>query len=135
LDVQQAELALASADPRQAQRLLQQALTLFDTPPASNVNAIHALALLARAEVLLGDPPAAQRHAEQAIAAARGAMAGFEHSRWLADAHVAQGLAQRALGDAGAAQATWRAALAEFIATDGETAPATAEVRKLLAGA
>jgi serine/threonine-protein kinase len=133
--VQQAELALARADPREAHRFLQQAVALFEPPPQSGVGAIHALALLARTEVLIAELPAAQRHADEAGAGARAAMAGFEHSRWLAEAQVAQGLVQRAVGSADAAQASWRAALAEFVATDGEAAPATEEVRGLLAGA
>jgi tetratricopeptide (TPR) repeat protein len=133
LHVQQAEVALARADAKEAQRLLQRAVVLFESPAAS-MNAIHALALLARTELLLGDVTAAERHAQQAVDAARNAMAGFEHSRWLADARVAQGLVQRARGAVDAARASFGAALAELVVTDGEAAPATQEVRRLLAG-
>ena len=132
LQVQQAELALARSDPRGAVRVLQQALPAYGDRPETNVNGLQALILLTRANLLLGDVPSAARHAEQAMAGARQAMSGFEHSRWLGSALAAQGLVQRARRDREAARASWRLALVELQATEGETAPSTEEVRKLL---
>jgi hypothetical protein len=134
VQVQQAELALTRADPREAARVLQHAVVVFSALPDTSVGAIQSLLLLARAEQLLGDLPSAQLHAEQAVARARKAMTGFEHSRWLGSALVAQGLVQRARRDVEAARASWRAALVELRATDGDTAPPTEEARRLLAG-
>jgi len=48
---------------------------------------------------------------------------------------VAQGLVRRGRGDVEAAKASWRAALVELKETEGETAPSTEEVRRLLSGA
>ena len=135
IQLQQAELALARADPREAARLLEQAVAAFGNPPEASVNGIQALILLARAEQQLGDLEPAQRHAERAVAGARKAMTGFAHSRWLGGALVAQGLVQRARGEVETARASWRAALVELQATDGDTAPPTEEVRRLLSGA
>jgi tetratricopeptide (TPR) repeat protein len=133
--VQQAELALARADPREAARLLALALPAYGNPPEANVSAIQALILLTRAEQRLGDLASALRHAEQAIAGARKALTGFEHSRWLGSALAARGMVQQASGDVEAARASWRAALVELQATLGDKAPATEEVSRLLAGA
>jgi hypothetical protein len=93
------------------------------------------LILFARAEQQLGDLPSARRHAEQAVAGARSAMAGFEHSRLLGSALVAQGIVQRASGELAAARASWTDALVELRATAGDGAPPTEEARRLLAGA
>jgi serine/threonine protein kinase len=134
VQIQQAELALARADPREAARLLALALAAYGDAAVPNVNAIQARVLLARAAQRLGDLASAQRHADEAIAAARKAMTGFEHSRSLGSALVARGLIQQASGDLEGARASWRAALVELRATAGDTAPPTEEVRRLLAG-
>jgi tetratricopeptide (TPR) repeat protein len=133
LQVQRAELALARANAREAARLLTLAVQAYGSPD-TNANGINAHVLLARAEQQLGDLASARRHVDQALAGARKAMAGFEHSRSLGSALVAQGLVQRASGDAEAAKASWRAALVELQATAGDAAPPTEEVRRLLAG-
>ena len=117
LQVQRAELALARADPREASRLLTLAVAAYGSPE-TNVNGINPLILLARAEQQLGDLASARRHAEQALAGARKAMTGFEHSRWLGSALVAQGLVQQASGEAEAATASWRCG-ARRVAGDG----------------
>ena len=135
IQVQQAELALARADPREAARVLGHAVAAFGVPLEVSVNGIQALVLLARAEQRLGDLQSAQLHAEQAVAGARKAMTGFEHSRLLGSALVAQGLVQRARGDVEAARTSWRVALVELQVTDGDTAPPTEEARRLLSGA
>jgi serine/threonine-protein kinase len=135
LQVQRAEVALARGDVREASRLLALAVPAYGEPPGANINGITPLILLARAEQQLGDLPSARRHVEQAVAGARKAMTGFEHSRLLGSALVAQGLVQRASGELEAARASWTAALVELQATAGEGAPATVEARRLLAGA
>jgi serine/threonine-protein kinase len=134
LQVQRAEVALARGDVREAGRLLAIAVPAYGEQPGANVNGINPLILLARAEQQLGDLPSARRHAQQAVAAARTAMTGFEHSRLLGSALVAQGLVQRASGELEAARASWRAALVELQATSGDGAPPAEEVRRLLAG-
>jgi eukaryotic-like serine/threonine-protein kinase len=134
LKIAQAQLALARADPPQARTLLKQAVTIFDAAAEKNGLGIRALGLLARTEQKLGDIDSAAADATRAVAQAREAMAGFEHSQWLGSALVAQGMVQEARGDSAAAQASWRAGFAELQATLGESAPATDEVRRLLAG-
>jgi hypothetical protein len=89
---------------------------------------------LARTEQQLGELDAAEANAVRAVAQAREAMAGFERSRWLGGALAALGLVQHSRGEPAAARASWRAALVELQATLGESAPATDEVRRLLAG-
>lgn len=101
-------------------------------PPANSI-AIRALTLLARTEQRLGELDAAQSHAQRAVRQARDTKAGFAHSEWLGSALVAQGLVQHARGQPAEAQTSWREALIELLDTVGEWAPATAEVRRLLA--
>jgi eukaryotic-like serine/threonine-protein kinase len=133
LKIAQAQLALARADFAQARTWLKQAVTIFDAATDKGSIGIRALSMLSRTEQQLGEIDAAEADAARAVAQARDAMVGFEHSEWLGSALVAQGLVQRARGDNAAAQATWRAALVELQASVGESAPATTEVRRLLA--
>jgi tetratricopeptide (TPR) repeat protein len=112
---------------------LTKAVAIFDAASDRNRIGIRALALLARTEQQLGDLPAAAQHAQRAVALAREALAGFEHSEWLGSALVAQGLVDQAQGDQAAAQASWRAALVELRDSLGDAAPATEEARRLLA--
>jgi eukaryotic-like serine/threonine-protein kinase len=134
LKMVQAQLALARADLPQARIGLKQAVAIFDAATDKSSIGIRALCLLSRTEQQLGDIDGAEANAARAVAQAREAMAGFEHSQWLGSALVALGMVQKARGDSAAAQASWRAALAELLATLGESAPATDEVRRLLAG-
>jgi tetratricopeptide (TPR) repeat protein len=134
LEMQQAQLALARADLLEARDGLRRAIAIFDAAPEKNSGGLRALTLLARTEQQLGELDAAQAHANLAVATARKTMAGFAHSAWLGSALVAQGLVQRARGEAVAAQASWREALVELQEGMGDAAPPTAEVRRLLAG-
>ena len=134
LDVQRAELALKRGDPREARRALLHALEVVGTPAEPGETQIRALALLARIEASLGELAQANKHAAQAVALARNAMVGFDHSRWLGIAQVAQGLVQKANGDPRAAEASWRAALDELQATDGDASAVTEEARRLVEG-
>jgi serine/threonine protein kinase len=134
-EVAMARVAMARADHAQARTRLQRAVAIFDTAPDRNRIGYRALILLARAELQLGELDAAQAAATQAVAAARVALGGFEHSEWLGSALVAQGMVHRARGESAAAQASWRSAVTELQATVGDAAPATAEARRLLAGA
>jgi eukaryotic-like serine/threonine-protein kinase len=129
-----AELALARSDPLHASATLERAVAIYETASEKNPTVIRALTLLARTELQLGERDAAQAHAERAIAQARDAMAGFEHSEWLGSALVAQGMVQHARGEIAAAQATWRTALVELQASVGDSALITTEVHRLLAG-
>lgn len=133
-EVAMARVDLARADFARARTRLRHAVAIFDAATDRNRLGYRALILLARAELQLGETDAAQAAATQAVAGARRALGGFEHSEWLGSALVAQGLVQRARGEAAAAQASWQAALVELQASVGDTAPATVEVRRLLAG-
>ena len=133
LKMAQAQWAAASDDLPRAHALLKQAVAIFDAATDQSNIGIGALALLARTEQQLGELDAAEANAARAVSQAREAMAGFEHSRWLGGALTSLGMVQQARGQPSAAQASWRAALAEFQATLGESAPATDEVRRLLA--
>jgi serine/threonine-protein kinase len=132
LDVGQAQLALARGEPREARDALLRAVAIFGSADDHSRGVLRALALLARTEQQLGELDAAGRHADEAVAQSRAALAGFAHSEWLGSALVARGLVQRARGDAAAAAATWRDALVELRASVGDAAPATGEVRRLL---
>jgi hypothetical protein len=107
---------------------------ILDASKNKTRRGFSALTLLARTELQLGDLDAAQAHATQAVAQTRDALGGFAHSEWLGSALVAEGMVQQAHGQAAAAQASWQAALVELQATMGDSAPATAEARQLLAG-
>ena len=133
LKIAQAQLALAHADTARARTLLKHAVAIFDAAADKSSVGIRALSILARTEHQLGDIDSAEANAERAVTQARDAMAGFEHSQWLGDALVALGLVQKSRGESAAAKTSWRAALVELQATLGESAPATEEVRRLLA--
>jgi eukaryotic-like serine/threonine-protein kinase len=134
LKMVQAQLDLARADLPRARRGLKQAVAIFDAATDKSSIDIQALSLLARTEQQLGELDAAEADAARAVTRARDAMAGFERSRWLGSALVALGMVQKSRGDSAAAQTSWRAALAELQATLGESAPATDEVHRLMAG-
>jgi tetratricopeptide (TPR) repeat protein len=134
LEVAQAQLALARGELPAASASLRRATEIFAAARDNNQTAIRAWTLLARVEVASGELPAARAHAAQAVSQGQAAMAGFAHSAWLGHALVAQGLAQRALGDGIAARTSLHAAVRELQATLGESAPATREARELLTG-
>ena len=134
LETSEAQLALARENRAQARLKLERAVAIFEHASDKNPNGIRALTLLARTEAQLGEIELASAHAAQALQRAREAMAGFSHSSWLGGALVAQGMVQQARGETPAAQISWRAALAELQGTVGETAPATLEAQRLLAG-
>ena len=133
LETTSAQLALARSDPRQARAALNRAVDIFGTARETNLIGIRALTLLARTELQLGDLDAAEAHARRAETQARQALAGFVHSEWLGSALVAQGMVQKSRGESVAARTFWSAALTELLATLGDSAPATVEVRRLLA--
>ncbi|MEO8310918.1 MAG: serine/threonine-protein kinase [Caldimonas sp.] len=132
LAMTEAQLALARGEPAAARAALERAVAIFSAATEQNTIGIRATTLLARAGLQVGALDAAAAHAAGAVAQARAAMGGFEHSEWLGSALVAQGLVERARGDPAAAQAAWRAAVAELEPTVGTAAPATAEARQLL---
>jgi len=134
IELRLAEAAMAHGAWAEARDGLQRASAMFGTRGANSLRGLRALTLLARVEQALGEGHAAQEHSARAVAGARESLAGFAHSEWLGRALVAQGLAQQAAGNAMAARASWREALDELQATAGPQAPATIEVRGLLAG-
>ena len=127
------ELALARGELQAAHAALLRALVIFDAAPTPPPQRTRAAALLARTELALGHLDAATARVAQAVIQARVQAKGFAHSQWLGNALLAQGLVEQARGEATAAQASWREALAQLQATVGEMAPATAEARELLA--
>ncbi len=128
-----ARLAAALADLPQARALLLEAVAIFDAGSEPISDEIRALALLARTELQLGELDAAEVHAVRAVAQARDAMTGFDHSEWLGSALVAQGMVQQARSRSMAARESWQAALTDLQAAAGDTATATVEARTLLA--
>ena len=134
VEVAMARVDLARADLARARTRLQRAVTIFDAATDRNRIGYRALTLLARTELQLGEVDAAQAHATQAVDQSRAALGGFAHSEWLGSALVAQGLVERARGDAAAARVSWGAAVVELQAAVGDAAPATVEARRLLAG-
>ena len=132
LEVSEAQLDLARVDLPRARSRLNHAIAILDAASEKNPYQIRALSMLARVEQQMGDLAGAGLHADQAVARARAAMAGFPHSEWLGGALAARGLVHRARGETEAARDAWREALVEFRATVGDTAPATEEVRQLI---
>ena len=129
-----ARMALARGDLPRARALLLDAVAIFDAATEKGRPEIRALTLLVRTELQLGGLDDADAHAARAVAQARVAMAGFDHSEWLGSALVAQGMVLKARGQDTAAEASWQAAFAELQAAAGDTATSTVEVRRLLAG-
>ena len=133
LEMEEARLALRRQQFGAARDHLQRALLIFDAAPGWNPNGVRTLALLARVELQLGDTPSARKHAEQAVARARASLGGFDHSAWLGEALLAQGVVQTAQGTKTAAEATLREALTQLQDTIGDSAPASQEARSLIA--
>jgi eukaryotic-like serine/threonine-protein kinase len=132
LEAAYAQQAFTRGQWSTARDTLQRAMAIYDGAQERSPLSIKALVLLARAELQLRNPGAAQLHATRAVADARTLMQGFDHSAWLGEALVAQGLVQQAQGELSLAQASWRAALTQLQSTLGSTAPATAAARELL---
>jgi serine/threonine-protein kinase len=133
LDLEEARMELARGDRDRARNYLQSSLEIFQQATSPNPYEILALALLARVEVERGALDNARGHIDQAVAKARGALAGFEHSQWLGQALLSQALLERARGEHPKALASLQSALAEFDGAAGPTGPATIEARKLIA--
>jgi serine/threonine-protein kinase len=133
LDTTVGTLALARGDLTVARAAFLDALEVFDKAPVLQPMRTRAAALLARTELALGRPDAAAARAAEAVAQARTLAKGFEHSEWLGSALLAQAIVQQRRGEAAAAQASARAALAELQPTVGDAAPTTVEARRLLA--
>ncbi len=133
IEIAAAQLELARARPDAARDALQRAEAIFAAAAEKSPLQVRALALLARTELRRGDIAAAARAAESALAHARVAAEGFAHSAWLGEALAALGQVQQARGDPAAA-ATLKEAAAHLVATLGESAPATRELRAARSG-
>lgn len=135
LELGTAQLSLTRGQPAQALEQLRRAEAIFAV--AAEKNPLHARTLgwMARVELQLGDAMAAGQRAEAAVAAARAAAEGFAHTAWLGEALAVLAHVQQAQGAKGRAAQTLRDAHAQLQATLGDEAPATREVRTLLAGA
>lgn len=133
IDLSFARLALARGDLAQARERLRQAVVILDASSRKNRRGFRALTLLARTELQLGELDVAHADATRAVAQAREALGGFEHSEWLGSALVALGMVQRARGDVTAARESLRAAVDQLHASHGDSSPATVEARRLLA--
>jgi tetratricopeptide (TPR) repeat protein len=130
-----AEAALARGDAAAAQRLVDAALPAASATPRSDAAWVRARIAAAAAQRRLGDLAQAQAHATQAVADARGALAGFEHSRWVGLALLELGRVQQARGDAAAARASWSESLEHLRVSEGAAGPTTEVVRAVLRGA
>jgi serine/threonine-protein kinase len=128
-----ARLALARGDAERARVALREALVIFTTARDRGPFHIKALALLARTELQLGERAAAHAHAHDAVARARALMLGFDHSAWLGDALLVQGLVQNAQGAPTEARESWAEAYRHLQSTVGVDGPAAQEARELLA--
>lgn len=93
----------------------------------------NTLARLARVKLANGQRDAAQRDAEAAVALAREAMGGFQHSEALGVALLAMGEVQQARGDAAAAKASYDQALANLVDALGPGAAPTRDVARRIA--
>jgi hypothetical protein len=131
-DVSFARMALAAGDPARAKPRLERALALYGDAQPGDPERIGALALLARAELELGDAAAALAQAERAVAQARAAATGFDSTSWLGRALLAQGEAMHARGDA-RASAVLQEAVAQLDGSLGAGSEASREARAVLA--
>ena len=132
LDTEEAQLALARGQPDVARDHLVHALAIFAAAPDRNPNRLRAAALLATANLRLGERDAALAQSIEAVRQARDALGGFESSAWLGEALLVQGNVQDAVGDHTSALASWQSALGQLHATLGDDAPATREIARLL---
>ena len=134
LEMRQGQAAWAQGKLQLASSHLQSALTIYDSLPGADPNAIQARTLLSRVELLLGERQLALGLATQAVAEARKIKSGFAHSAWLGYALTALGLAQQANGQPAPAKGAWQEASIELEATMGGSSPASQEARRLLGG-
>ena len=128
----EAQLALARHQPAVAREHLVRALAIFAAAPDKNPNRLRAAALLATAELQLGEHSAALGQAALAVRQARESLDGFASSAWLGEALLVQGEVQMALGDTTAAAASAREAVAQLHETLGDSAPSTRAAAALL---
>jgi serine/threonine-protein kinase len=131
-DVSFARMALAAGDPARAKPRLERALAIYGDGQPGDPERIGALALLARAELQLGDTSASLALADRAVSQARAAAAGFDSTAWLGNALLAQGAALRRLGDA-RAPAVLQEAATQLDGSLGPAASATREAHAFLA--
>jgi serine/threonine-protein kinase len=131
-DVSFARMALAAGDPAQAKPRLERALAIYGDAQPGDPERIGALALLARAELQLGDASTSLALAERAVGQARAAAAGFDSTAWLGNALLAKGAALRQLGDA-RAPAVLQEAATQLEGSLGPDAAGSREARALLA--
>lgn len=127
-----AHLAWLQGDAARAVARWQRAVALLDAVGDRRV-VIEPLLQLARLQAARGSLDAADVAAARALALARGQLQGFAHNLWIGQALVVQGRVAQARGDRTAARAAWQAAWVELAASAGDDAPATDEVRRLLA--
>lgn len=132
-DIIAAELALKRDRPVQARAALQQAMAIFAGSPR-RVGMRHTLALMARAELALGNTDAAAARAADAVARERERRVPTIASEWLGQALLAQGLVAQAQHLPERARVAWTEAELELQASVGAQAPITQEARRLLQG-
>ena len=133
VEIAQARLNVARNDMEKARDDLLRALKTLDDGHVTGRTLVVALVDLANVERQLGDWTQATVHADRAVAAAQAMLSGFQHSLWLGKALRARGVVQLGLGDVSDARRAWESALIEFVATIGDSAPSTLEVKRLIA--
>ena len=132
VDALAAQVALAREQPAQARSRVQAALDRFPPGQPPQALQVRLRALLARAELRLGEIASAQRHAEQASTDARQAAGDIAYTEGQGLALLAMGQVRQAQGDLQGARSAWRDSELQLRQSLGDSAPATLEARRLL---
>jgi ATP/maltotriose-dependent transcriptional regulator MalT len=132
VDALAAQVALAREQPAQARSRVRAALDRFPPGQPPQAMQVRLLALLARAELRLGETASAQSHAEQALNDARLAAGEISYTEGHGLALLAMGLVRQAQGDLQSARSAWRDSEVQLRQSLGDGAPATLEARRLL---
>jgi ATP/maltotriose-dependent transcriptional regulator MalT len=94
---------------------------------------VLALAGLAEARLVAGDPPGAREAAQRAVETAGTHDSGLGHSFWQGEALLARARVALAQGDSATGRDALRSALEQLVPAVGEQALATREARQQLA--
>ncbi len=128
-----AQIALQRHDVHAARAHLLEAIRILEASAPTHPHRVYSLALLARVEIRLGDLTRALAHAMHAVELGRRLLGGLLYSDWLGHALLAEALVHLASGDVQRASPLLREALANLEPTLGDLAPATIEVKRLMA--
>ncbi len=133
IDNMQAEAWWDRGEHQLAREATERALSRLLASPHNSAGLVNGHAMMAQLLAAAGDVAAAQQHAERSIDAARQVSAGFEHSKPMGRALIAQALVERARGDEPAAEQTFERALAQLRGSLGAKAALVREGESLRA--